>query len=299
MLMDFPDVLPEGWNWTLIWAACVIAVLLLVLVMAIAGAHPWADTTSQRISDYQHEQCETVKTSAPFVQVMNFWSNFAYLAAGLLIMSRSFFWFGKAIGIVLALLAFGSAWFHGTLTETGQTADMMGVYSALLAMIAYAVLKVFKISTSSIEGWAILGGSVVLGCFAGIFRTKTVVFDSDYFTIVLVAVLTVFMVAEAIRSIDWSQSGFIYFAWKADWVTVLLWTSIAVISGAVACLFKFTDGDKNLFARHDGIYSKCGYDPGSLFQGHGLWHILSAVMFVAIFEYIRATSTPAMWSEAS
>lgn len=289
--MDFPDILPEGWNWTLIWAACLLAVIFLVLVIVLAGAHPWAHTSQDRIDGYHHEQCEEVKPRAPFVQGMNFWSNFAYLAAGLFIFTRSDFAFGKAIGVVMMLLAIGSGYFHGTLTETGQTVDMMMTYSAVLVMLVYAMVKVMHLSTNGTAAWLMLIiGGVGLGCAAGILRTHVKFFDSDYFTPLLVGMLFLYMAVEAVSSIDWRQSGFIYFAWKTDWRPVLLWTSVAILSGLAAVIFKFTDGDKNLFAAYDGDYSKCVYDPGSVIQGHGLWHIFSAVMFVGIFEYIRVTS---------
>jgi hypothetical protein len=261
-----------------------------MLVMTIAGAHPWVHTTPDRVEGYRHEHCETVDAKGVFVQGVNFWSNFAYLAAGLLILSRSDFAFGKAVGIVLIFLAFGSGWYHGTITETGQTADMMGVYCALLVMIVYAMLKVMSISSDSTAAWLLFIVFMALGCFAGILRTKLHFFDSDYFTPLLVGILVIYMVVEAIGPIDWGQSGFIYFAWKTDWRPVLLWTTVAVLSGLVAVIFKFTDGSKNLFADHGGDYSKCAYDHGSIIQGHALWHIFSAVMFVAIFEYIYATS---------
>jgi len=289
--MDFPlsDLLPKAWNWTLLWAACLVLVLLLSLVMNLAGAHPWSSTTADRIDQYRHEQCETVDKSAFFLQSMNFWSNFAYLAAGLLVIWRSDFAFGKAIGWVLIALAIGSGWFHGTLTETGQTADMMGVYCALLVMILYGLLKVLAVSSDSVTAWVLFIVFMGIGCLAGITRTHVHFFDSDYFTPMLVFILFVYMIVEAIGSIDWSNSGFIYFAWRTNWVPVLLWTSVAFLSGLVAVIFKFTDGDKNLAAKHDGDYSKCLYDHGSIIQGHALWHIFSAVMFWAIFEYIRAT----------
>src|SRR5271165_4284139 len=247
--MDFPviDLLPEGWNWTLLWAACLILVLLLVVVMTLFGAHPWAHTTADRIDQYHHEQCETVDTSGAFVQLMNFWSNFAYLAAGLLILSRSDFAFGKAIGCVLIALAIGSGWFHGTLTEFGQTVDMIGVYCALLVMILYAMLKVMSIPSGGTAAWILFIVFMTLGWFAGLLRTKVHFFDSDYFTPLLVGLLFIYMVVEAIGSIDWSQSGFIYFAWRTDWRPVLIWTSLALASGLVAVIFKFTDGSKNLF----------------------------------------------------
>jgi hypothetical protein len=288
--MDFPDLLPEGWNWTLIWAACLLAMVLLVLVVTLVGAHPWAHIAPDRIEGYGHEQCETVDTSGVFVQGMNFWSNFSYLAAGLYILTRSSFAYGKVIGVVMILLAITSGWFHGTLSGTAQTADIMGVYAALLAMIAYAVVKVFRLSSNSTEAWLLLFLGIVLGCVAGILRTDFFLFDSDVFTPILVIALFGFMVSEAIRSINWSQSGFIYFAWKTDWKPVTLFAGIAFLSGLVACAFKFTDGDKNLFAPYNGDFSKCIYDHGSVLQGHGVWHILSGVMFLGIFEYIRVTS---------
>jgi len=291
--MDFPlsNLLPDNWNWTLLWAACFVLLLLIVLVMSIFSVHPWSDTTPDRIGQYQHEHCETVNLSGFFLQTMNFWSNFAYLAAGLLILSQADFAFGKAIGWVLIALAIGSGWYHGTLTETGQTADIMGVYCALLVMILYALTKVLAISKDSVTAWVLFVLFMVLGCVAGILRVKIHFFDSEYFTPMLVIILFIYMVVEAIGSINWEQSGFLYFAWSTDWRPVLLWTSVAMVAGLAALFLKFTDGDKNLFAAFKEDYSKCIYGHSSIIQGHALWHVASAAMFVAIFEYIRATDT--------
>jgi Ceramidase len=268
----------KRWGWLTIWVLCFVFFLLLSLIMNVANVHPWSDVSKDRIAWYHQEECEKVDTSAFFLQFLNFWSNFTYLAAGLLIVWLSNSGVGRAIGIVLIVLAVGSGWFHGTLTEFGQTFDMVGVYCALTAMIAYGFVELIPLEQDGIAAWLLLTGALTLGTVAGIIRGSLKLFDSDYFTPLLVGLLVFYMVMVFIRYKTTQDS--------------VLWPIVGFAgSGLLALIFKFTDGDKNVFAPHGGNYAKCTYDPTGLIQGHALWHILSAVMFVCIYEYIRSVQS--------
>src|SRR5262249_23559101 len=83
----------KGWlaspsGWLIGW----VPVLTLVIVVALLGSaldvHLWLPT-AQRICFYAKEQREQVNLSGFFLQFANFWSNFTYLAAGLLIFFRN------------------------------------------------------------------------------------------------------------------------------------------------------------------------------------------------------------------
>lgn len=262
------------WGWLTIWALCVVALLLFFLVMTVAGVHPWSDVTKDRVAWYHQEECEQVTTSGFFLQFHNFWSNLAFLAAGLLILWFSTAYMARAIGIVFILLAAGSGWFHGTLGEVSQTVDIMTTYSALTVLIAYAFIELVPLEQDGVAAWLLFSAAVVLGAVAGILRTTVHFFDSDYFTPFLVIILVIYMGVLISRCTDGSA---------------LLWPGIfTAVFGLLAVVFKFTDGDKNLFANHGGVYSKCSYAPSGLWQGHALWHLLSAAMFVCMFEYIRS-----------
>lgn len=277
------------WDWLIAWAACFVPAVLLVGIFHFAGVRPWANPPPDRIESYEHEQCEAIDTSGVFFQVQNFWSNFAYFAAGLLLLGLNDSWVGRYIGGVLIFLGLGSAWFHGTLSENGQTADIMGVYAALLVMIAYGFVEMIPLEQDGPWAWTVVLTATAIGAVGGILRTKIKFFDSDYFTLVLIFILLVYMVCVALRypAQRLSREERIALGLKAQDSAVMPFVGFLTL-GVVALIFKFTDGDKNLLANYGGEYDKCFYGHGSLIQGHALWHALSAGMFVCVFEYFRS-----------
>jgi hypothetical protein len=289
-LMEFnPSVIfGPRWGWLSIWGIFII-VLLIFATVAGVGVHPWSDVSGASVATYHKEQCESVDTTGFFVQFHNFWSNSAYLAAGLLIVWLSNSGVCKAIGWVFVFLSFTSAWFHGTLTLTGRTFDMVGVYCALMVLIAYAIIESIPLDQDGLWSWVVFIIAALVGFFAGILRpgglfdTPVKFFDSDTFTPLLVVVLIVAMVL--VKYHFWHTPDAVHPA--------PLWPPIIGFfgTGVLALIFKFTDGDDNgQFADHHGQIAQCFYDPHGLIQGHALWHFLSAVMFVCCFEYIRSVN---------
>jgi hypothetical protein len=271
------------WGWLTIWVICVFVLLFFATLLHVAGATPWSDISAARVDGYHHEQCESVDRSGFFLQFHNFWSNSAYLAAGLLIVWLSDSHIGKAIGWTFIFLAFGSGWFHGTLTETGQTFDMVGVYCALTVLIAYAFIEAIPLDQDGTWSWIVFLIALVLGTIAGLLRPGGIlsispfkIFASDVFTPLLVAVLVGYMFLVIWRN----QFRF--------WNPILGPILGFAIAGLLALVLKFTDGDDNGLAHHNGVLAQCTYDPQGLIQGHAFWHFLSAVMFVCFYEYIRS-----------
>jgi hypothetical protein len=272
----------QRWGWLVIWGGIVALIGLVELFGHLGHDAPWDTVTAGRIAWYHQEECETVDTKGFFVQFHNFWSNSAYLAAGLLIL-----WFndsapGRFLGALLCFLSFVSAWFHGTLTETGQTMDIAGVYLVLLAIISYGFVELIPWSYNEARTWILMIATGVLGFVAAFLRGKNI-FGSDYFTPMLVFIIIGYMAtAPFVRKsgLGSDQPGA---GGGKGWPA-----AIAVGSGLLALVFKFSDGDDNLLlAQHHGDYSKCFYGADSIIQGHALWHVLSAVMFVGMFEYFR------------
>lgn len=263
------------WLWFILWCSILFLVALVAGIAQIAHVHPWSDVSADRIATYHKEQCEAVGTSSFFLQFANFWSNFAYLAVGFLILFRNDCWPGRSIGFILVFVALTSGIFHGTLSEFGQTIDIMGVYTVLLALLSYAFIEMIPLEYDNPVGWLIMLGSAVLGVVGAFLRTSVHFFDSDYFTVFLVFILIVYMFAVATR-------------YRTSAAALIGPTLGAIFFGILAVLFKFTDGDSNLFANHGGIYSQCLYDPQSILQGHALWHVLSALMFLCVFEFFRS-----------
>lgn len=262
------------WTWLTIWLVVLAVTIAIVVIAQIANWHPWSTVSAARITFYRREECEWVNLAGFFLQLMNFWSNFAYLALGLLIVTHDSR-FGQVIGATFLLLAFGSGWFHGTLSEWGQTFDIAGVYCGLLAIASYGFVEFFGFEHDTTASKLLMIAAIALGIVGALLRTQIHLFDSDVFTPILVVAVLIFGVALAFR-IPHSKHE-------------LLWPGIwAVVSGLVALWFKFSDGTDNLLAKHHGDYAQCSYQPQALYQGHAIWHALSAFMFLCMFEYFRS-----------
>jgi hypothetical protein len=275
--------LSRRWGW--IGFIAILAILfLLSLIFGLLNVHPWANVTAERIAGYHKEQCEFVNPSAFFLQFHNFWSNAAYLAVGALIIFLSDVWTGWVIGGALVFLGLTSGWFHGTLTETGQTFDMIGVYVVLLGLLAYIFIEMVPLNYDDPKAFVIMFAALGVAVIGGLVRTKVRFFDSDYFTPLLVFILIVYMIAGGLRYLPKPNAPSVP---PGDGLLLPLF--LALISGLIAVLFKFSDGDDNaVLAQHGGNYTKCLYEPHSLIQGHALWHLTSAIMFLGVFEFSRS-----------
>ena len=282
--MSLASLFSTRWGWLTVWVMCLVVAVVFTLIMSLAHVRPWTDVSTSRVAWYHQEECEKVDTSGFWLQTLNFWSNFSYLAGGIVITWLSDFRLGKGIGIVLIALSVGSLWFHGTLTEFSQTIDIVGVYAALIVLIGYGFIELIPLDMDGVAAWLIFAGAIILGTIAGFLRTSLKVFDSDYFTPLLVVMLLIYMLM-------------VYLRYRRGAAPLLPPFLAFVGTGILAMVFKFTDGDKNLAAPYGGNYSKCLYAPTSPIQGHALWHILSGLMFVCIFEYIRSvrSATRSVW----
>jgi hypothetical protein len=265
---------PGRWAWLIIWSVVFLACIAAVVIADLAHWHPWANVPATRIAWYHHEECEQVYSTGILLQLANFWSNFAYLAIALLIATHDSL-LGRVIGATFVLLTFGSGWFHGSLSEYGQTVDIAGVYCGLLAIASYGIVELTRMQHTDPRAWLLMIAAIILGVVGAILRTQVHFFDSDYFTPLLVVIVLVFGVVAALRLSGAKQP--------------LLWPGVmALLAGLVALVFKFTDGDDNLLAQHHGVYLDCTYHPTSLFQGHAVWHVLSAYMFLCMFEFFNS-----------
>jgi hypothetical protein len=268
--------LSSRWGWLVVWTAIVLSLGALVLIFHLAHLHPWAGIDPGRVAWYHKEQCETVDTTGFLLQFHNFWSNAAYLAVGLLVLCCSTTGHGRFVGIAFVFLAAGSGWFHGTLSESGQTVDIMGVYVALLAVAAYGFIEMVPI-TSPLAIWSILGAATALGVAGALLRGSVRLFDSDAFTPLLVVIVVGFMAAGMFRP----SAG-------RSRIALLVQLGVIFAFGVLALILKYTDGTNNLLARHDGRLADCLWGKTSVMQGHAHWHILSAIMFLCMFEFFRS-----------
>jgi hypothetical protein len=164
-----------------------VLIALTALFSATLDDLPWPDESI--VAGYGSEHCEAINKGGFLLQQANFWSNSAYLAAGLIIMLRKRTFMGTCTGMVFCFLAAGSGYFHGMITVGGRILDIMGIYVVLTMLILYGVLKVFNLDST---------GPIVAGCFfaawmlgivAGFFKNEVWLFDSDVWTLILGGVL--------------------------------------------------------------------------------------------------------------
>ncbi len=275
------------WGWLTVWVILFVALFLVTGFLGLVGAHPWSDVSASRVDWYHHEQCEAViKTGlfGFFLQFHNFWSNLGYLAVGLLIAQVSNSVPTKTVGCIFVFLAICSAWFHGTLTEAGQALDMVGVCCALTVLIAYVAVEFWEIGYDTVATLLIFGGALVLGAVLGLFRNGGVLGSNFLTSELIVGVLVVILVSSMIVLIFRPGANQPTLSWAFWGPFVGFW-----VIGLLAVVFRQSDGDDNaLLATHNGNYSQCAYSPGGLIQGHAIWHLLSAIMFLCFFECIRA-----------
>jgi len=264
------------WLWFYTWLAVLFVSIALVAYADRLGFRPWSGVAQDRIVWYHYEECEGVTLTRFLLQFSNFWSNFAYLAVGLILISLNDSLLGRLLGGAFCFLTFGSGYFHGSLSELGELLDIAGVYMALLAIIAYALIELFEWRSTDPRAIALTVAAFVFAFVAAIYRTKVWLFNSSVLTPLLVVAI---LVAGAIA----------YFKFKLRNEHKLLAPGLGALGfGLIALVGKFTDGDNNALARYGGDYAKCLYAPDAWFQGHASWHVLSAGMFYCMFEFFRS-----------
>ncbi|RME80286.1 MAG: hypothetical protein D6785_10555 [Planctomycetota bacterium] len=127
------------------WITFLAFILPILLVHLFLGPEIWRGMELYRPLSRLHEYFESNRLYSSIRQPWNTYSNVSYFMVGLWILlqkRKSLFSFLFAFS--LFLLAYGSAFFHGSLTEWGHFADRMGMYAPLLAVLVAPFLYSFK-----------------------------------------------------------------------------------------------------------------------------------------------------------
>ena len=234
---DLKGWLATPWGWLIIWTPVLAIFVAIALIGNTAGWAPW-EPNLDRMCFYREEQRELVRTGSFFLQVANFWSNFAYLGVGLLILFRSGSFVGRGTGWAFVFLAFGSGYYHGSLTELGQFLDIAGIYMALLALLFHGIIESFDLETSGDKTRNWFWFWMVCGMFAGFSKNLVPWHKSDIVAIFLGALIGILMIYWFFAALLIGGGG------SKDFSSLWGPFALALISFVCAAAFKYGDMTK-------------------------------------------------------
>jgi hypothetical protein len=221
------------------------------------------------------EYCEFNHPERLFHQPINTYSNLIYFFYGLLVFQlalKDFKFFGikginsvrssPYLSILLAAnfiyLSFGSAFFHSSLTWIGQRIDMNATYGLTLSLICIGLVQVLikKALTKQNQAGLMVG---ILLLIAGFLPLALQISSS----LLLPSLFLILLVLGIIN----------YFQYPAQRIPLLGLMSFVLL--AVAIQIRSMD------------VAKINCNPMSIWQGHALWHFLTATSSLCMYFYFR------------
>lgn len=221
------------------------------------------------------EYCEYNNVSKFFHQSMNTYSNLAYFFFGVIIIKIGLYDFKNStnnyrnrleqfpeisvlMGICLIYLSFASAFFHASLTYLGQRVDMNGTYSISISLLGIALYYVFGKTNFSEKAKKVWIAVLVLTIFAFI---KIALLVSSGILLPFLILLQTLLVT------------IIFFQNRKEKSFLLAISSLVLM--VIAVKIRTLD------------VQKIGCDPHSIFQGHALWHLLTAMSSFCSYAFFR------------
>ena len=230
--------------------------------------------------------CEFINKSAMIAQPINTWSNLFYVFFGLLILWKAakdppkhngnkmvgVTPLSTAFGLIAISIGIGSMFFHASMTNWGGALDVCAMNLFLSFVLVYTMNKFLRGSTKSF--WI---SYLLLNSACIILRVLSVaglqVFTIMLFTTVALEVILLiagYFVNE--KDSKANNKGIIYFPLR-NW-KLLIATLVSFGGGYVIW---------NLYQDTSPL---C--DPYSGFQGHAIWHFLTALATWYAFLYLRS-----------
>ncbi len=252
-------------------------VVWLLLDASLSGA-VWAGMTISQ-SAVTIEYCEFNRVDKFFHQPINTYSNLAYFFGGIVILliarqdagnrdrtvpnrMEDFPLLSALLGICFVYLSLGSAFFHASLTYVGQRVDMNGTYSILIALVGigvYQVLHTVRLTATQKQRWVL-----VLAVIIVLFLKLSLLVSSSILVPVLILLLNGLMITN-------------YFQFREKRSISLVIISFVLI--VVAIRIRTLD------------VQKVGCHPHSLWQGHALWHLLTALSSFCSYLFFRSSGS--------
>lgn len=223
------------------------------------------------------EYCEFNDVSRFFHQNINTYSNLAYFFFGVLICETArqdfrnqadgdlnrlqrFPMLSCLMGASFMYLSIGSAFFHASLTWVGQRVDMNGTYGISISLLFIAVYHVFPRANWS---KTVKKATIVLALLVIV----------SFYKIHLLVSSAILL--PGLILLIWIFTAITYFQFRKEHSAVLALLGLILI--VVALKIRILD------------VQKVGCDPESMFQGHSLWHLLTALSSFCSYAFFRFT----------
>jgi hypothetical protein len=221
------------------------------------------------------EYCEFNHPERLFHQPVNTYSNLIYFFYGMVVFQlgwrdwkafanreantvRRFPYLSLLLAANFIYLSLGSAFFHSSLTWMGQRMDMNATYGLTLSLICIGLVQVLIKKEWTPRMQLILVGVVLL--LIASFLPLAVHISSS---LLLPSLFLILLVLGIIN----------YFQYPAQRIPVLGVLSFVLL--AVAIQIRTLD------------VAKVNCDPLSIWQGHALWHLLTATSSLCMYFYFR------------
>lgn len=205
--------------------------------------------------------CEAVHVDEVVRQPSNTVSSFGFVLVGLLIVTASLglvssvskliSLYGIALGLMVVIVGLGSAYYHASLTFTGQFFDILGMYLMASFVLMYAVQRLYGLSFRR---------SIALYVLLNICLTGMQILIPDLRRYTFAIVLVVGLIVE-----------FMYL--KRHPIITARWLYMGLGLFAFAYVIWILDNSRILCV------------PDSLLQGHAVWHLLGACATGCLFLY--------------
>jgi hypothetical protein len=225
--------------------------------------------------------CEMNRFDQLIVQPSNTWSNLGFVIVGLIFISiakndhiyekrkdvnnlmAKFPGFTFLIGFSTLYMGIGSFMYHATLTYFFQKMDQTGMYFLLIAFIAYLLFKVFpKIRWKGkeyVSNRFLIGAAVVVQLIFYLFLWKLPI------NVLFPALTMMFVLANLYMMVKMQDN--------VSNTKLILAAGATLLIAASVWVLDITD-------------KLCS--PASIFQGHSLWHILTALSVFLAYMYYRS-----------
>ena len=228
-----------------------------------------------RSDGYPHVYCEQA-SGKPLEQFSNSFSNLVYMLVGLLIVFRpvhlihpiydgqrgyerrnlfcSHWVYPATMGFSVIMIGWGSLFYHGSLTSVGRFFDWFGMYMFANFFYLYALARVV-----GKRNWPFLFSFVMANMLAiGAILWLNPAWRTPIFAILLVS--------------GGALTGWANCRWGSEAQTRYLVAAVVVLVVALV----LWDLDRTLVLCY----------PTSVFQGHAVWHMMTAIAAVLLYLYI-------------